>query len=227
MKKYEILLWDVDGTLLDFDTAEKEGLKVVFREYGLTPTEDLSRQYDKINKALWDAYEEGSVSRAQVVDTRFATFFAGQGICVDGKKAEKLYRKQLNESAILIQNALEICASLSKRYDMYIVTNGVSETQYNRLSISGLDQYFKEIFVSEDAGSQKPQREFFDYCFTRIPDADAGKMLLIGDSLSSDMKGGNVAGIDTCWYNPGGVINDKGILIQYEIKLLEELNLFL
>ena len=123
---------------------------------------------------------------------------------------ESLYRRQLDGSAILIDGAVEICGYLRDRYDLYIVTNGTSSTQYKRLAASGLDLYVKDIFVSEDAGSQKPQKEYFDYCFSRIPGADPSRMLL-------------VAGTDTCWYNPKGKAGESGIRVDYEIRDLREL----
>ena len=135
---------------------------------------------------------------------------------MDGREAEELYRRQLDASAFLIDGALELCAYLKDRYDLYVVTNGTSSTQYKRLAASGLDGFMKDIFVSEDAGSQKPQKEYFDYCFSRIPDANPRRMLLIGDSPASDIKGGMAAGTYTCWYNPGGQTLPEGIRADYE-----------
>ncbi len=142
---------------------------------------------------------------------------------MDGREAEELYRRQLDASAFLIDGALELCAYLKDRYDLYVVTNGTSSTQYKRLAASGLDGFMKDIFVSEDAGSQKPQKEYFDYCFSRIPDANPRRMLLIGDSPASDIKGGMAAGTYTCWYNPDGQTLPEGIRADYEVGSLKEL----
>jgi len=146
---------------------------------------------------------------------------------VDGPEAEKLYREQLNESAVLIDGALEILEYLSRKYDLYVITNGVSKTQYNRLAKSGIDRYMKDIFVSEDAGCQKPRKEFFEYCFKRLGTDDVSQMLVIGDSLSSDIRGGNNAGIDTCWFNRKGDSCPADISVDYEIRHLEELKKYL
>ncbi|MBP3927270.1 MAG: HAD-IA family hydrolase, partial [Clostridium sp.] len=116
---------------------------------------------------------------------------------------------------------------LRSRYDLYIITNGISETQYRRLRDSGLDEYFTDIFVSEDAGSQKPQKEFFDYCFLRIREKDPSQMLIIGDSLSSDIRGGKNAGIATCWLDDGSQQMATDLKPDYVIHALEELKTFL
>ena len=222
-RKFDVILLDVDGTLLDFGMSERQGMRVVLEQYGFEPTEERLLLYHEINEGFWSAFERGEVTKDNLVRQRFETFFDRLGRAVDGREAEELYRRQLDGSAILIDGAVEICGYLRDRYDLYIVTNGTSSTQYKRLAASGLDLYVKDIFVSEDAGSQKPQKEYFDYCFSRIPGADPSRMLLVGDSLHSDILGGNVAGTDTCWYNPKGKAGESGIRVDYEIRDLREL----
>lgn len=225
--KYDVILLDVDGTLLDFDMAEKLGMQVVLKEYGFDPQPRLLDLYHRINNEAWSAFERGEVTKERLVCDRFTAFFAELGRKVDGSQVEALYRSQLDSMAILVDGALEICKYLQKRYDLYIVTNGTSSTQYKRLALSGIDACVKDIFVSEDSGSQKPQKEYFNYCFSRIPDARPERMLLVGDSLHSDMKGGNAAGTSTCWYNPDKRPGEDGIRIDYEIRRLLELKEFL
>ncbi|MFR5601246.1 MAG: YjjG family noncanonical pyrimidine nucleotidase [Lachnospiraceae bacterium] len=227
MKQYEVILMDVDGTLLDFNMAERMGIQEVMRAYGVKPTRELEEAYHQLNRKLWEAFERGDFPREHIMEVRFGQFFEKLGIQADGVEAEAVYRQQLNKSAVLIDGATECCSYLKDRYRMYVVTNGVSATQYKRLDDSGLSWFFQDIFVSEDAGSQKPQKEFFDYCFARIPRADPSKILIIGDSLTSDIMGGNAAGIDTCWFNPGKAVNDKGVEVTYEIRQLKELEGFL
>ena len=222
-KRYDVILLDVDGTLLDFKQSEAWGMTKVLEAYGFEPTPERLLLYHQVNHAAWDAFERGEVTKEKLVTQRFVDFFGRLGKKVDGLEAETFYRSLLDQSAILIEGAVEACAYLKERYDLYIVTNGTSSTQYKRLAASGLDQYVKDIFVSEDAGSQKPQKEYFDYCFSRIPHGDPARMLLIGDSLQSDIRGGNVAGTDTCWYNPAGLPGQEGIRVDYEIRELGEL----
>ena len=224
--QYQVILLDVDGTLLDFNQAEADGMKVVLKTYGFEPTQERLSLYHEINERAWAAFERGEVTKERLVCQRFVDFFGALGKEVDGEAAEKLYRSQLDASAILIEGALEICGYLQKKYDLYIVTNGTSSTQYKRLAASGLDRFVKDIFVSEDAGSQKPQKEYFDYCFSRIPGISPGQMLLVGDSLQSDILGGKQAGTDTCWYNPGRLPGRADIRPDYEIRALAELKSF-
>lgn len=223
MGKYRRLLFDVDETLLDFTAAERNGIREVLKAYGETPTEEKIALYSGINDRLWKAYERGEILRDTIMETRFQIFFERLGRTVSGPEAEALYRTQLDASAVMIEGAQEILDYLVPNYELYIITNGVSETQYQRLAKSGIDRYVKGIFVSEDAGSQKPRKEFFDYCFSRMDDPDPSRMLVIGDSLSSDIKGGNNAGIDTCWFNRKGSSRMEGVEVTFEIRRLEEL----
>jgi 2-haloacid dehalogenase len=146
---------------------------------------------------------------------------------MSGEEAEDAYRVWLGEGAYLMEGAVEILDYLKERYPLYVVTNGVGATQRKRLKASGLDKYFRDIFISEEAGSQKPQKEFFEYCFAHIKEAGPEEMMVIGDSLTSDIQGGVNAGIDTCWFNPQGKENRKRISVAREIRRLSELKAFL
>lgn len=232
--RYSILLFDIDNTLLDFDASEAEAFKALLAKSGMEPEDRLVEEYHQINRRCWELFEEGRIEKEEVLIRRFELFFSGHGVRTDGREEEEIYRSFLRDSAILIPGALGLCRELSREHRLYAVTNGVADTQYRRLSKSGLSPFFTDIFVSEEAGSQKPQKEFFDYCFQRIRNAfpEGGgpsreEMLLIGDSLTSDMRGGENAGIDTCWYNPGGAGNDAGIPVTAEISSYEELKRFL
>lgn len=223
MKKYQVLLFDVDGTLLNFDTAEKEGIEGLLKHYGVPVTEEHVHQYHVINKRYWEMLERGERTRDQILSERFEEYFGGFGVLVNGAEADQRYRGYVNNNATLVDGAIELLESLKGRYPLYIVTNGVAETQYKRLKMSGLDQYFDGIFISEEAGVQKPQAEFFEYCFEKMGRHDTENMLIIGDSLTSDMRGGNNAGIDTLWYNPHALENETEIIVNYEVRSLEEL----
>ncbi len=224
---YSPVLRDVDGTLLEFDEAERRGVRIVMQRHGVEPTKALERRYHEINKKYWKAFERGEISKEDIIDNRFVEFFKTLGKEVDAAGVERLYREQLDSCAILIEGALDICSYLYKRYQLYVVTNGISHTQYRRLKDSGLDRYFSDIFVSEDAGSQKPKAEYFHYCFARIPEQDPSRMIIIGDSLTSDIQGGKNAGITTCWVNFGRQPRMAGIKPDYEVNRLEELKKFL
>ncbi len=222
-RAFTTVLLDVDGTLLDFDEAERRGVRVVLQTYGVEPTKALEKRYHEINKKYWKAFERGAIPKEAIIENRFVEFFKTLGKEIDASEVERLYREQLDSCAVLIEGASEICACLSSRYQLYVVTNGISHTQYRRLKDSGLDRYFSDIFVSEDAGSQKPKKEYFDYCFARIAEQDPSRMIIIGDSLTSDIQGGKNAGIATCWVNLGRQPRMAGIKPDYEINRLMDI----
>lgn len=223
MKKYKTLFFDIDDTLLDFGAAEKLALRLLFEEQNFTLTSEMEEHYSELNKGLWRSYEEGKMDRDEVVNTRFSIFFKEYGKDVDGVFLEKSYRSYLEQGHQLVDGAFDLISDLTKHYDLYIVTNGISGTQHKRMRDSGLFPFFKDIFVSEDVGFQKPRKEFFDSVFERVPRFSVDQGLLIGDSLSADIKGGHVAGLDTCWFNPGLKVNTTGILPTYQIQRLEDL----
>lgn len=224
MKKYEVLLFDVDGTLLDFDKAEEEGIEGLLKHFHVPVTEENKHRYHVINKRYWEMLECGEITRDRLLGQRFEEFFGEFGIVIeDGAEVDKLYRKYLNASAVLIDGAIELLESLKGKYPLYIVSNGVAVTQYNRLAKSGLDKYFDGIFISEEANAQKPQMEFFEYCFEKMGRRDVENMLIIGDSLTSDMRGGNNAGIDTMWFNPHEQENTTEVRLNYIVKTLNEI----
>lgn len=223
MKPYDVLLFDADGTLLDFKKTEYQALSQVFEQHGYTLTQEIRQVYEGINRRLWDDYEKNLITRDTVLFTRFQQLFAQVGIAGDGREFENDYRCFLNRGHDLVDGALELCKALCGQYRLYIVTNGTSETQFRRLEESGLAPWFREIFVSEAAGFQKPRKGFFDYTFGRIPNFQPETALIIGDSLTSDILGGNNAGIDTCWYNPDRVPLPEGFRVTLEIASLSEL----
>jgi 2-haloacid dehalogenase len=223
LKEYKTLFFDVDDTLLDFAAAEKLALQLLFEEQNIPLTSEIEEKYKTINQGLWKRFEEGELSRDEVVNTRFSLLFNQYGKEVDGTLLEKNYRSFLEQGHQLVDGAFELITELSSQYDLYIVTNGVSSTQDKRLRASGLYPLFKGIFVSEDTGYQKPMKEFFDYVFARIPHFDVNQALIIGDSLSADIMGGELAGMDTCWFNPNMKPNNSDSSPSYQIHKLEEL----
>lgn len=223
MNQYQTLLFDVDDTLLDFGAAEKLALQLLFEDQKMLLTSEIETHYKLINQGLWRSFEEGKMGRDEVLNTRFSILFREYGQEVEGALLERKYRSYLEEGHQLVDGAFELITDLQHQYDVYIVTNGVSKTQDRRLRDSGLYPLVKDIFVSEDTGYQKPMKEYFDVVFERIPNFSVEKALIIGDSLSADILGGNLAGLDTCWFNPGTKLNNTGIVPTYEIQHLDEL----
>ncbi|MDO5522305.1 MAG: YjjG family noncanonical pyrimidine nucleotidase [bacterium] len=227
MKEITTILLDVDGTLLDFNKAQATALERVFELNSLELTASTLALYNEINHGLWKQYELGEISRDTVLFTRYVRLFKMLDIPLDGVAFERQYQSLLAEGAYLLPGALPLVTYLSDHYDLYIVTNGVATTQHKRLEASGLDKFMKGIFISETLGYQKPDVRFFEKCYEEIPNADPDKMIIIGDTLSSDILGGNHAGITTCWYNPTGEENHTDAIVDLEIKHLDELYQYL
>lgn len=221
--RYTTLLFDVDDTLLDFQAAENQALQALFQKVGIPFTQEREQLYKKVNEARWRSFELGEMSREEVVNQRFGTFFQLLGHEVDSLAMEQEYREYLNQGHQLLGNSLEVVRTLAEKVDLYIVTNGVSKTQFKRLEDAKLLPYFKEVIVSEATGYQKPMIEFFEYTFSKIPDLDKEKTVIIGDSLSSDIQGGMNAGIDTIWLQPTNLVTTMKIQPTHQIRRLEEL----
>jgi len=221
--KYEMLLFDLDDTLLDFEANERESLEKLFTDNGFAFNKEIFDTYHRINKELWNGYEKGTLDLNEVLNTRFSKTLHQLGQTVDGVLWEMQYRTLLGQGYQLMEGAYDLCQQLSKSHRLFIITNGVTETQLNRLRLSKLHPFFENIFTSQELGYQKPAKEFFDYVKEHIKEFKADKALVIGDSLSSDIKGGYLAGIDTCWINRKNTENTSGIPITYKISKLPEL----
>lgn len=218
--QYKALFFDVDKTLLDFHATEYHALTRAFQKANLPFTEDMRAFYLEMNGALWESYERGEISRDTVLFSRFGKLFAHFGIEADGVAMEHIYRQELDKGHDLMPYAKEVISDLSQRYPLYIVTNGTAQTQHRRLQDSGLKPYFQALFISEEIGSRKPMPTFFNYCLQQLPNLSAADILIIGDSLSSDILGGNLSGIDTCWMNAEKKENQTHAIPTYEIQSL-------
>lgn len=223
---YKVLLWDIDGTVLDFKAAEKVAIKNCFRIIGGLGecSDEMIEKYSVINKKYWEALERGEMEKKDILVFRFRDFFEMYGL--DTSKAEAFnteYQKRLGDTVVFRDDCSELIGGFKGKYLQCAVTNGTKEAQSRKLRNSGLDQVFDYIFISDVIGHEKPSKEFFHHVLEKLPSFDKSQMLIIGDSLTSDIKGGNNAGIKTCWYNPDKLINDKGLNVDYEISNLNEL----
>ncbi|AZP04484.1 YjjG family noncanonical pyrimidine nucleotidase [Jeotgalibaca ciconiae] len=225
--KYKTLLFDIDDTLLDFKAAEKYAFTKLLEKMDVEPSEDAILKYSEINLGLWEQFEKGQIERNILLGKRFEDFFNLYQKDVIGSEMDKEFRAALEEGHFLIDGSIKILDQLKHTHELYAVTNGVSKTQKRRLTDSGLLPYFKKVFVSEDTGFQKPMQEYFDYVFHRIPQFSLNDALIIGDSLTSDIKGGNIAGIDSCWFNPHKKPNPSSIEPTYQIEHLQDLHAIL
>ncbi|MCM1289278.1 MAG: YjjG family noncanonical pyrimidine nucleotidase [Corallococcus sp.] len=222
--KYEVLLFDADNTVLDFDKSEEQALKAAFVCNGLPYDASILQIYRNNNIAQWQRYERGEISRDEVLLNRFTDTFAQLGVSADIMSVAELYEKRLHSGFFVVPYAEDVLAVLqSSGYRLYIVSNGVLTIQNSRMAGSGLDKYFIKRFISEEIGYPKPHVEFFNRSFAQIDGLDKSKTLIIGDSLSGDIQGGINAQIDTCWFNPNNMENTFGIAPTYEIRDLREI----
>lgn len=198
---YDIILLDLDNTILDFDSAEKDGFIKVVESMGLKYTDKLLQQYKKTNESLWNCLEQGKLSKETVLNTRFSEFFKLYGIHVEGRDMEKRYRFYLNNSSSLIPNAKYTLTELKimgKR--IYSASNGVYTTQIKRMSNAGIFDLFDGHFISDKIKYEKPSPYFFDYCLKNICGASNSSIIMVGDSPTSDVNGAVNAGITSCFY---------------------------
>lgn len=218
------IFWDADNTLLDFQYSMRYSLRECFRSAGLLISEEIIELYDRINNSYWKRLERGEVTKKELLTGRFRELFAELGITgVDVEDFRSDYEDHLGSVYSYLDDSLTICKALQTQVKQYIVTNGVTHTQMKKLKLSGLAEVMDGIFISEQVGCPKPERAFFDHCLSCIAEKDRGKVLIVGDSLTSDIDGGNRAGIRTCWYNPKDERADDKYRIDYEISDLHQI----
>ena len=216
------VLFDLDDTLFDFHKAEKIALTKTLVHFGINPTEEPLALYSTINAAHWKRLELGEISREEVKVGRYRELFKTIGVECDPVKATAYYESMLAIGHYFMPGAPELLGELYRKYRLYIVSNGTAKVQEGRIGSSGIAKYMDGIFISQILGANKPDKQFFDICFAEIPDFSLSETVIIGDSLSSDIKGGINAGITTVWFNPKGIENDNDIKPDYTIKELSE-----
>ena len=217
------VLLDSDDTLLDFTLAEHIALKKTLTEVGIEPLDETISLYSTINKRHWEMLERGEVTRAQVLTQRFDRLFEALGVEGDSALTQASYERNLSIGHYFIPGAVELLEALWGKYKLYMVTNGNEKVQVPRLESAGIGHYFEEIFISQRIGFDKPRIEFFEKCFDKMPPYEKDEMIIIGDSLTSDIQGGINAGIHTCWFNPHGKQGREDILPEYTVFCLEEI----
>ena len=223
--RYTTVLMDADDTILDFFRTEENALRRSFEQFGLPYGRDTHPIYHEINKKLWHEFSMGRLDKPTLTVRRFSELFSVLGLKMDAVAFKECYEGWIAQGYYTVPGAETLLKTLQDMgCALYCTTNGLKRTQYSRLSGAGLLQYFKKLFISEEAGSQKPQKAYFDYVFANVPEKDLGKILLVGDSLTTDIAGGSNAGIDTVWYNPAGEARGEGDAFPtYEVKTLSEI----
>lgn len=222
--KYKTILWDIDGTLLNFEMSERISMEKCLEKHGVTMTETQFEEYKKINKECWKMIEKDHSRRNELMVKRFVDFFKLLNVSIDGVQFNKDYQEALGTYYCLNENALEVILALKPHCKQYAASNGSKVAQLGKLKGTGLYDLFDDIFISEDVGYEKPDITYFNYIKQKTH-YDPDTTIIIGDSLTSDIKGGENAGIDTCYFNPGHQKNTSQA-VTYEIdKLIEVLDI--
>ncbi|MEA2104315.1 MAG: YjjG family noncanonical pyrimidine nucleotidase [Candidatus Cloacimonadota bacterium] len=224
--KYDFILFDLDNTLFDYNRAEKNAFSKMLEIFCIEGNlETIREKYHKINLQLWQDFEKNLINAQDLRIERFRRFCRQENFDFDPAEMSRSYLKFLSEGTFLIENAVNVVSSVADR-KIALITNGFSEVQYPRLINSALSPYFNEIFISEEIGYSKPHPAIFEFVFKQMSHKDKNTAIIIGDSLNSDIKGGNDFGIATCWFNIYNHENKSDIKPDYEIsELIELLNI--
>lgn len=221
MACFSTILWDVDDTLLNFRLSQRYALEKAFEANHLRIDEEIQCRYDEINQSFWKRFELGLLKKEELLKGRFLTLFDEFDIkCKDLSFFMKVYQKELGNVYFFLDDSIHLCQKLKGKVQQYVITNGVASTQENKLRLSGLYDCMEKVFISERVGVQKPYPGFFEVCLSEIYEKNKEKILVIGDSLSSDIKGAALSGLKSCWYNPGGKKNPTEYQADFEIRNL-------
>lgn len=223
-KKYELILFDLDGTLFDYNRAEEYALKKSMELFGIEFDSNFYlEKYRKINREVWGEFERGETDLEELKLKRFRILFDLLGIKQNVEIFSDKYLYYISKTSFVTEGAEEVVSSLYGKYKIALATNGIYSTQRDRLERSPLSSYFDIFVASEKAGVAKPAPDFFSFVFKKARHRNKNTALIIGDSLSSDIKGGINFGIDTCWFNPEKVKNKGKISPTYEIEKLSQI----
>ncbi len=225
--KYKFILFDADGTLLDFHRSEAEAVGEAMSLYGIEPSAENIELYSQINDGLWKKLERGEIEKSVLLYHRFELLAEALDIKINARIMANDYMRLLSQKGYLLDGAGQMCQKLYGKAKMYIVTNGVEFIQRGRYAACGIDKYFDDVFISDHIGSEKPSVKYFEYVLEHIAGFDKSEAVIVGDSLTSDMRGGLNFGIDTVWYDPNGKNAPDDMKLTYIAKSFEEVVEFL
>lgn len=214
---------DLDDTILDFTRAEAEALRRALTEADAPADAGVLARYHAINAAQWELLEEGVLTREQVLLGRFDILFGELGLTRSAREICERYEEYLGEGHWFVPGAEAVLSALAPRYELYLASNGTAAVQHRRLESAGILPWFKGVFISQELGADKPSPAFFQRCFDAVPGFSRDRAVMVGDSLTSDIRGGRDAGLRTCWFNPHGKPARADILPDYEVSALDQL----
>ncbi|MCB0670112.1 MAG: YjjG family noncanonical pyrimidine nucleotidase [Saprospiraceae bacterium] len=215
------LLYDLDNTLLDFDSGAEKSLNETFEEFELKNKQALIASYHQVNHRCWQRFEQGEIDIPTLKRLRFELFVTENSLDMNPAMLNRSYLTRLSQQVKEIDGARTLLDQSHRRFDLVLVTNGFAEVQHPRIERSGLRSYFKHVIISEEIGSNKPSVSFFEHAFRLMEQPERDQVMIIGDSLSSDIKGGSDFGIKTCWFNPKKMENTSPVIPDHTVESLE------
>jgi 2-haloacid dehalogenase len=223
MSRYRWIVFDADGTLFDYDRAERSALARTCGQHGLGFDSEVHRLFGEINKPLWVKLEQGEISSQRLRVQRFEVLAEALEVELNASDFSDDYLLNLGDECVLLPGAAEVVEDLSRDHGLALATNGIAAVQRSRFSASSIKRHFRALVISEEVGFAKPDSGFFSQLFSQMGDPSKAEVLMVGDSLSSDIAGGSGFGIDTCWFNPSGQSNGSSVAPTHEIIELSEL----
>ena len=223
---FKVLLWDLDNTLLDFNLAQRNSLKHVFERFSLGEcSEDVLEKFAEINARHWQMLEKGEITKKALGKSRFKELlnYCGKAGMANPIEMDREFENGICHTISFIDDSHNLLNRLKRDYALYCITNGDKNVQRQRIKVAMFNNIFRDLFISEEIKYDKPSKEFFDYALKKIIPCEKDEILVIGDSLSSDMRGANNASLKCCWYNPNGIPQPNDLRIDYEIKELSEI----
>jgi YjjG family noncanonical pyrimidine nucleotidase len=220
---YDWILFDADHTVFDFDKSAEKSIIETLKELDIDLDRSLFPLYRRINHQVWTEFENGQISRETLKAKRFRQFFDAVGIDADPVLFNTQYLQKLPYYPFYMKHAVQVLSQLSETHSLGLITNGLKEVQRPRLNRSIILKYFEVVVISGEIGHVKPEKAYFDFVFEEMGHPDKERVLVVGDSLNADIRGGINYGTKTCWFNPKYVPNDSGIIPDFEIHAMDQL----
>ena len=217
------VLLDVDNTLLDFHRSSESAIRHLFEESGWPFSDETLATFHRINNGLWDQVETRAITKEELYERRWNLIFGALGMHEDGHAFEQRFLARLAVEAVPVDGALKLLQYLAPKYTVCVASNAPHEQQIKRMTHSHLMPYVEEMFTSERLGVSKPDKAFFDACLEILKPVSPSEVIIIGDSISADIRGGKAAGIATCWFNPNGLKAPNDCIPTHTVAHLSEI----